>query len=129
MTQLATTIVVAVLAAPFGVFTVAWATVARAYCSLPLTLWMLKRASGISPWDALSPIVKPLTASLAMGAAVWVLMEFIRPMFAHVLIPVLICVGAGMAIYAVLILSISDQARQVVKLQLKRVRGRLGGRK
>lgn len=126
MTQLATTIVVAVLAAPFGVFTVAWATVARAYCSLPLTLWMLKRASGISPWDALSPIVKPLTASLAMGAAVWVLMEFIRPMFAHVLIPVFICVGAGMAIYAVLILSISDQARQVAKLQLKRVRGRLG---
>jgi hypothetical protein len=34
-----------------------------------------------------------------------------------------------MAIYAVLILSISDQARQIAKLQLKRVRGRLDGRK
>jgi O-antigen/teichoic acid export membrane protein len=125
LTQLAATIVVALLAAPFGVFVVAWASVARAYCSLPLTLWMLKRASGISPWDALSAIVKPLTASLIMGAAVWGLMELIRPMFAHVLIPVFICVGAGMAIYAVLILTISDQARQMAKLQLKRVRGRL----
>jgi len=50
-------------------------------------------------------------------------MEVIRPMFAQPLIPVFICVGVGMAIYAVLILTISDQARQLAKAQLKRVRG------
>lgn len=34
-----------------------------------------------------------------------------------------ICVGAGMAIYAALILAISDQARILAKAQLKRVGG------
>jgi len=121
--QLIATVVVAALTAPFGVLVVAWASVARGYCSLPFTLWALKRASGITPLDALSAIAKPLTASLIMGTAVWGLMEVIRPMFVQPLIPVFICVGVGMAIYAVLILTISDQARQLAKAQLKRVRG------
>ncbi|HJT14805.1 MAG TPA: lipopolysaccharide biosynthesis protein [Dongiaceae bacterium] len=121
--QLIATVVVAVLTAPFGIFVVAWASVLRGYCTLPFTLWMLKRASGITPWDALGAIAKPLIASLIMGAAVWGLMELIRPLFAHALIPVFICVGAGMAIYAALILTISDQARQLAKTQLKRGRG------
>ena len=54
---------------------VAWASVLLHYCSLPFTLWALKRALGITPLDALSAIAKPLTASLIMGAAVWGLME------------------------------------------------------
>jgi O-antigen/teichoic acid export membrane protein len=124
--QLIATVVVAMAAAPFGVFVVAWASVARGYCSLPFTLWMLKRASGITPWDALSAIVKPLIASLIMGAVVWGLMHVLRPLFAHPLIPVFICVGTGMAIYAVLILTISDQARLLAKTQLKRARAVLG---
>lgn len=127
--QLIATVVVAVLAAPFGVYAVAWTSVLRGFCSLPFTLWMLKRASGISPWDALGAISKPLIAALIMGAAVWGLMELIRPMFEHVLFAVFICVGAGMAIYGALILAISDQARILAKAQLKRVRGLFGGKK
>jgi O-antigen/teichoic acid export membrane protein len=125
VTHLIATVVVAALAAPFGIFVVAWASVLRGYCTLPLTLWMLKRASGITPWEALSAIIKPLIASVIMGAAVWGLMELIRPMFEHVLISVFISVGAGVAFYAVLILTISDQARQLAKAQMKRVRERL----
>ena len=120
--QLIATVVVAALAAPFGIFVVAWASVVRGYLSLPFTLWALKRASGITPLDALSAVSKPLAASLMMGAGVWGLMELIRPMFAHVLIPVLICVVAGMAFYAILILAISQQARQLARTQLKRAR-------
>jgi O-antigen/teichoic acid export membrane protein len=123
ITQLIATVVVAALAAPFGIFVVAWTSVLRGYCSLPFTLWMLKRASGITPWEALGAIGKPLIASLIMGAAVWGLMDLIRPMFEQPLVPVVICVGVGMAIYAVLILAISDQARQLATTQLKRVRG------
>jgi len=126
--QLIATVTVAALAAPFGIFVVAWASVLRGYLSLPFTLWMLKRASGITPWDALGAISKPLMASLIMGAAVWGLMDLIRPMFAQVLIAVLICAGAGMAIYAVLILTISDQARQLARAQAKRARGLFGKR-
>jgi peptidoglycan biosynthesis protein MviN/MurJ (putative lipid II flippase) len=120
--QLVATVVVATAAAPFGIFVVAWASVLRGYCSLPFTLWMLKRASGITPWDALGAIAKPLIAALIMGAAVWGLMHVLRPLFAHPLIPVFICVATGMAIYAVLILTISDQARLLAKTQLKRAR-------
>ena len=124
--NLTATVVVAMLAAPFGIFVMAWASVVRGYLSLPFTLWALKRASGITPLDALSAVSKPLAASLMMGAGVWGLMELIRPMFAQVLIPVFICVGAGMAIYAILILAISQQARQLAGNQLKRVRAFTG---
>ena len=123
--QLIATVVIAALAAPFGMFVVAWMSVLRGYLSLPITLWMLKRASGITPWDALGATAKPLIAALLMGAGVWGLMELLRPLFAHVLIPVFICVVAGMGIYAVLILTISEQARQLARAQLKRVRARV----
>jgi hypothetical protein len=46
----------------------------------------------------------------------------------QVLIPVFICVAAGMALYAILILAISQQARGLAGNQLKRVRA-LGRRK
>ena len=122
MAQLVATLVVAVAAAQFGFFVVAWAWVLRGYCSLPFTLWVLKRASGITPWDALSAIVKPLIASLIMGAVVWGFMAVLRPLFTHPLFPIFICVGTGIGIYAALILASSEQARQLAKAQLKRVR-------
>jgi len=122
--QLIATIVVALLAAPFGIYAVAWTSVLRGYLALPFTLWMLKRASGITPWDAFSPIAKPLSASLIMGAAVWCLMELIRPYFSHALIPVIICVAAGMVIYVAALLAISSEARRLVRSQLKLFRAR-----
>jgi O-antigen/teichoic acid export membrane protein len=123
--QVIATVVVAALSAPFGVLVVAWTSVIRGYMALPFTMWMLKRASGITPLDSLSAIAKPLSASLIMGVAVWCLMEIIRPYFSHVLVPVFICVGAGMLIYAVAILAISSEARKLVRSQLKTVRARL----
>ncbi len=122
--QLIATVVFAALAAPFGIFVVAWTSVLRGYLSLPFTLWALHRASGITPLDALSAVYKPLIASLIMGAGVWGLMELIRPMFAQVLIPVVICVAAGMLLYAILIFSISSEARKLARTQLKAVRAR-----
>jgi O-antigen/teichoic acid export membrane protein len=122
--QLTATVVFAALAAPFGIFVVAWTSVLRGYLSLPFTLWALKRASGITPLDALLAVYKPLIASLVMGAGVWCLMEVLRPMFSQVLIPVLICVAAGMLIYAILIFAISSEARLLARTQLKNFRAR-----
>jgi hypothetical protein len=59
-----------------------------------------------------------------MGAAVWCLMELIRPYFSHVLIPVIICVAAGMAIYVAALLAISSEARRLVRSQFKSFRSR-----
>jgi len=116
--QLIAVIVFAGLSAPFGLVAVAWTTVARAYLSLPFLMLFLKRAAGITPSDTLSPIAAPLAASLVMAAAVWPLMEAIRPHFAP-LVAVLICVAAGMTIYGAMLYAISPNARLLVRHRLK----------
>ena len=55
-----------------------------------------------------------LSASVIMGAAVWLLMALIRPYFSTPLAAVFICVAAGMLIYTIAIYAISAQARQMV---------------
>src|SRR3546814_9972760 len=47
LSQLGLTALFTFLAAPYGLFAVAWAYVARAYLTLPLQVILLKRASGI----------------------------------------------------------------------------------
>src|SRR3546814_11655784 len=47
LSQLGLTALFTFLAAPYGLFAVAWAYVARAYLTLPLQVILLKRAPGI----------------------------------------------------------------------------------
>ncbi|WP_119300916.1 lipopolysaccharide biosynthesis protein [Dongia deserti] len=122
--QLITTIIFALAAAPFGLLAVAAATVLRAYLALPFQLWMLRSASGLKPQDALSAIARPLLASLMMGAVVWVLMAVLQPQFERALVPLVLCVITGMAVYGVLIYAISEEARKMAHGQLKAVRAR-----
>jgi O-antigen/teichoic acid export membrane protein len=125
LSQLISTIVFALAAAPFGLVAVAWASVGRAYLALPFQLWMLRSASGLRPQDALSAVARPLLASVVMGAAVWALMELLQPRFSVALVPIVICVAAGMLIYGVLIYAISEEARQIARNQLKAFRARV----
>jgi O-antigen/teichoic acid export membrane protein len=122
--QLITTTVFALAAAPFGLIAVAGAMAVRAYLALPFQLWMLRSASGLKPRDALSAVAKPLLASLVMGAIVWMLMTTLRPHFSIVLVPIAICVVAGMIMYGGLIYAISDEARKMARGQLKAFRAR-----
>jgi peptidoglycan biosynthesis protein MviN/MurJ (putative lipid II flippase) len=96
----------------------------RAYLALPFQLWMLRSASGLKPRDALGAVAKPLLASLVMGAIVWMLMTILRPYFSIVLIPIAICVVAGMIVYGGLIYAISEEARKMARGQLKAFRAR-----
>jgi hypothetical protein len=58
----------------------------------------------------------------------WLLMSSIRPKFTIVLVPELICVAAGLPIYALLLYAFSADARNLVHHQLKRLRRKkLGG--
>jgi O-antigen/teichoic acid export membrane protein len=123
--QLISTIVFALAAAPFGLVAVAWSSVVRSYLALPFQLLVLRKASGVRPQDALAAIAAPLMASLIMGAGVWALMQLIRPYFTIVLIPVFICVAAGMAMYAILIYAISKDARAIARHQIETFRVRL----
>ena len=113
--QLISTIIFAAASAPFGLVAVAWTSVVRAYLALPFQLWMLRSASGLRPMDALSALFAPMTASTIMGAIVWTLMHFIRPLFSEVVVPLFICVATGMAVYPILLLAVSPQARGLAR--------------
>ncbi|MEZ5831879.1 MAG: oligosaccharide flippase family protein [Dongiaceae bacterium] len=123
--QLVSTIIFALAAAPFGLIAVAWTSVLRGYLALPFQLWMLRSASGLRPQDALSAVAAPMAASLVMGACVWSLMFVIKPYFSIALAPVMICVAAGVLIYAVVLFAISAEARTIARYQLKSLRARL----
>jgi O-antigen/teichoic acid export membrane protein len=112
-------------AAPFGLAAVIWANVLRAYLALPFQLWILRKTSGLKPQDALGAIARPLLAALIMGAGVRVLMDLLRPLFSIPLVPILICVAAGMLAYGILIYAISPEARTIARNQLNAVRKRL----
>ena len=120
-------ILAAILSAPFGLIAVAWTAVVRSYLALPFQWWMLRRAAGIAPQDALSPIIPPLLASLVMAAGVWGLMTLLRPYFSVFLVPIFICVGAGMAMYAIALYAISSDARILVHYGLKALRAKKRG--
>jgi O-antigen/teichoic acid export membrane protein len=120
--QLAMTIAFTVASAPFGLVAVAWSLVARGYLAVPIQLWMLRRALGLRPQEALSPIAAPLLASLVMGAMVWGLMTILRPHFSVVLVPISVCVAAGMVIYAGALFAISSEARMLARGKLKFLR-------
>lgn len=122
--QLISIVVLAILSAPFGLTAVAWTAVARTYLALPFQLWMIRRAVGIAPQDTLAPIVAPLSASLIMAAGVWGLMTLIRPHFSVALVPIVICVAAGMVIYAIALYVISSEARTIVRNRVKALRKR-----
>jgi O-antigen/teichoic acid export membrane protein len=120
--QVVATIVFVILSAPFGLFAVACAWVARAYLALPFQMWFLERASGIRPRDSLSAIAAPFFASLIMGASVWCLMELLRPYFSRTLESVAFGVAAGMLIYAVALYAVSAEARKMAQHRLKALR-------
>ena len=126
VSQLIAVAVFALAAAPYGLAAVVWSSVVRAYLALPFQLWMLRSASGLKPQDALGAIAKPLFASLIMGAGVWGLYDVLRPLFSIRLIPILLCIAAGMAVYGILIYTISEEARTIARNQVKAIRGRLG---
>ena len=122
--QVISTVVFVAAAAPFGLIAVAWASVARSYLALPFQLWLLRRTCGIRPRDTFAAIAAPLAASLIMGAGVWALMLVIRPYFEIVLIPIFICVAAGVALYAIALYALSAEARKLLRTQLKAWRTR-----
>ena len=114
--QLTLTVGLTLLGAPHGVFPVAWA-VGRTYLTLPLQMWFLRRASGITAQNTFTAIAAPFFASAIMGVAVWCIMAAVRPHISVALVAVLVGVAAGIVIYSVALLALSRQIRGVVRRQ------------
>src|SRR3546814_7966832 len=76
-TQLVLGVILTLAALPFGLFAVAVSYVGRAYLTLPMQIWLLRRASGIRPIDSLRAVAPPLVASSLMGVALAIAMRLL----------------------------------------------------
>jgi O-antigen/teichoic acid export membrane protein len=113
--QLGLTAIFTLLAAPYGVFAVAAAFVARAYIMLPVQIIFLKRVSGIGFRQTWSAIWQPFTASIIMGAA----LQATRPVTAAIArsggipsgladwIALFLSVATGAVVYGLALVSLS----------------------
>src|SRR3546814_7829664 len=109
-TQLVLGVALTLAALPFGLFAVAVSYVGRAYLTLPMQIWLLRRASGIRPIDSLRAVGPPLVASSLMGIALAVAMRLLGDHFAGwtaLMLPIAI----GAFFYGAPLLSLSGQWR------------------
>lgn len=118
--QLALTLAFTWFAAPYGIEMVAWVYVGRAYLTLPLQLWLLKRRAGIGFAVTLKATAAPFLASLIMGAGTWGFMTATRPYIEQqsIFVGAAVCVGA--ALYVVALLALSAETRQMLTRQIKK---------
>lgn len=88
-----------VVAARFGIVAVAWAFVARSLVTLPVVLWLLRRAIAAEPRRVLGLCAAPSLASLAMLGVVSVA----RPALEGLAVPVVLLalIGVGVVTYLV----------------------------
>lgn len=105
-TQLALGVALTLAALPFGLFAVAISYVVRAYLTLPLQVWLLRRASGIGPADTWRAIASPLIASTVMGVALAAALRGVGTRFGAW--PTMLGLSAaGALVYAGVLLAIS----------------------
>lgn len=109
-TQLVLGVILTLAALPFGLFAVALSYVGRAYLTLPLQIWLLRRASGIRPVDTFRAVGPPLVASTLMGAALAALMRLLDTHLAGWQ-ALLLLTAIGALFYAVALLAISGSWR------------------
>ncbi len=122
-TQLALGLALTLAFLPFGLFAVALAYVARAYITLPIQSFLLRRASGILPIDTIRAIGAPLIASTVMGAVLAVAIRLIGGRLAGWPF-ILLLIVAGSLLYAICLLAISRQWRATLSFLARRIRRR-----
>jgi O-antigen/teichoic acid export membrane protein len=110
--------------ASFGVTLTAAAMLLRLFAMLPLALATLGRAAGIDPWAPLRAILPILSASLAMGAAVYAIGTFVTLPGPSVVQPGLLVI-IGVAIYVGAIFCVSPRlAGKLARRLIARARRR-----
>lgn len=120
--QLSLTAIFTIVAAPYGLFAVAWAYVARSYLTLPLQIILLKRVSGIGLAQTWAAIWQPLTASAVMGAT----LHFALPLgaYAHAgpLLSLLLGIIVGALVYGTALITLSPLWRALLFKTLRQLR-------
>lgn len=109
-TQLVLGVILTLAALPFGLFAVAVSYVGRAYLTLPMQIWLLRRASGIRPVDTFRAVGPPLVASTLMGVALAVAMRMLDTYLAGWQ-SLLLLTAIGALFYGIALLAISGAWR------------------
>jgi O-antigen/teichoic acid export membrane protein len=122
--QLVLTIVLSLMAAPFGLTAIAAAYVVRAYLTLPVQMWAFKRYSGVgyrALWGAIAPA---LSMALVMAAALLALDHTVRGWFHNRAVFLVLMVATGALVYGASLLLF---ARSFVVQQMRDIKRLLPG--
>lgn len=113
-TQLVLSVILTLLSLPYGLFAVAISYVARAYLTVPLQIWLLRRASGIGPKTTFAAVGAPLAASSVMGIALFAGLRGLETAGADVWLTLATLVPLGAALYAAVLLMIAPEWRAMI---------------
>ena len=100
--QTLTTVVVTLIAAPFGITVAAAVIGGRPFATMPLPVMLLKRKTGLSPRVILGAQWPALAASAGMGVGVWLLQHETAARLSAVT-ELLLLVTAGAGLYVLMI--------------------------
>jgi O-antigen/teichoic acid export membrane protein len=121
-TQLVLSVILTLISLPYGLFAVAISYVARAYLTVPLQIWLLRRASGIGPKTTFAAVGSPLAASSVMGIALFAALRGLQAAGAEVWLTLAALVPLGAAIYALVLLVIAPEWRGMATGTVSRFR-------
>jgi O-antigen/teichoic acid export membrane protein len=105
--QLVLTAIFTLLAAPYGLHAVAAAYVLRAYLTLPLQTFVLKRCSGIGFRDTVSAVWEPLVASAVMGLFVHFALAEVPLVTPNRWAQLVLAVASGALVYGAVLMALS----------------------
>jgi O-antigen/teichoic acid export membrane protein len=114
MIQLVLTVILTLLALPYGLMAVAVAYVIRAYLTMPIQIAFLKEASGIDARATFDAIKAPFVASTIMGLLLWSALNFMADGVGLHWAMLIGAICASAAFYFGLLFTISRTHRQLV---------------
>jgi O-antigen/teichoic acid export membrane protein len=120
--QLGLTALFTFIAAPYGLFAIAWAYVARAYLTLPLQIWLLKHVSGIGPSQTWAAIRDPFLASAIMALALNQALPALQFVPGNEWIRLFLAIALGGFVYGLALLAISPMWRSLAFAMTRRAR-------
>jgi O-antigen/teichoic acid export membrane protein len=100
--QTLTTVIVVLIAAPFGITAAAAVIGGRPFATIPVPVLLLKRKAGLAPRMILGPQLPALGAAAVMGAGVW-LLRAQTAAYLGGLGELLLLAAAGAVLYALMI--------------------------
>jgi len=114
LVQLASTLILTIMALPYGLTAVAIAYVVRSYLTLPLQMYFLKEASGIGSLATFDAIKAPFFVSTAMGLLLWVVLQIFADDQPLSWKELLAAISGAALFYAAVLLAISPTYRRLI---------------